>query len=707
MAVPRDVDSFVDAIRTQDTHKRLKLADDLTSFLSDPESNVSGVERLIDGLIVWAGSSNFKISVNGLQLLGMVCVLLGTSFQRNISNALSTVVDRLGDAKQQVREEAQGLLIKFISPCSNPQYVFELLPNYFNHKNFRVREELMLCLVNTINRFGSQSIQISKLTPQILKLTSDPNSQVRDTATKTLVEIYRHVGDRVRTDLAKRNIPEAKLNSLFSKFDEVQRSGKMVFTSQTDQTDGRNGTPAEKAKAPKSAAVRRSTSFTAGEKRKPAMDRQPSGGGGSGAVDENDFIAAWEDMPVSKAFSSKDVSNELDKINSCLSDPNYDWEKRVDALKQLRALGKLQPDNFARMLRELEVALRTSVKDLRSQVVREACVTLSYLSNLLEGQFDYLAEAMFPSLIILIPNSVKIMASSGHAAIRLIIKNTPSARLIPIIVSNLLTSKSKEIRRRSADYMDLLLEVWDTSYLKNHVAILEEAIRKGIADADSECRAAVRRAFWHFADHYKNRADNLMQTFDSSKQKLLNSDKNLLQAGLTRPKANYGAATGKPVRSASSTRAGASSVKKQVSNKLETPVLPMQRSASQLDYKSLKNTKMAPRQKSCDDFRRDAKARTSAREGRHRVTHRSATSQPSSRHGSPKRVAMPTFSRERSEDYMKIQSPMKTRIPTPAKSTSHSGSRQASREPSPVRTQMQYGMRYHNGTPSGSNLMTG
>ena len=37
--------------------------------------------------------------------------------------------------------------------------------------------------------------------------------------------------------------------------------------------------------------------------------------------------------------------------------------------------------------------------------------------------------------------------------------------------------------------------------------LLEEAIRKGIADADSEARAAVRRAYWHFADHYQKRAD--------------------------------------------------------------------------------------------------------------------------------------------------------------------------------------------------------
>ena len=36
------------------------------------------------------------------------------------------------------------------------------------------------------------------------------NLQVRDTAISTLVEIYRHVGERLRTDLLKYNMQEAK-----------------------------------------------------------------------------------------------------------------------------------------------------------------------------------------------------------------------------------------------------------------------------------------------------------------------------------------------------------------------------------------------------------------------------------------------------------------------------------------------------------------
>jgi len=87
----------------------------------------------------------------------------------------------------------------------------------------------------------------------------------------------------------------------------------------------------------------------------------------------------------------------MQDINKILSDPNNDWEKRNAAvelfkiapkyvmfqiqLKKLRSLimgGANEFDDFATELRNLEVPFQLAVKDLRSQVVRESCITIRY-----------------------------------------------------------------------------------------------------------------------------------------------------------------------------------------------------------------------------------------------------------------------------------------------------------------------------------------
>lgn len=59
-----------------------------------------------------------------------------------------------------------------------------------------------------------------------------PFGQVRTCAVDTLVEIYHHVGVKVRIDLSKRNLPPQKLAMLNSKFDEIDGSHGNVTNEQ-------------------------------------------------------------------------------------------------------------------------------------------------------------------------------------------------------------------------------------------------------------------------------------------------------------------------------------------------------------------------------------------------------------------------------------------------------------------------------------------
>lgn len=110
-------------------------------------------------------------------------------------------------------------------------------------------------------------------------------------------------------------------------------------------------------------------------------------------------------------YSARDLEDNLNKIREICSDDKHDWDQRANAvsntnrfpffpvtvyqqnyllcnvcclfllqLKKIRSLlvaGAATYDCFYQHLRLLDGAFKLSAKDLRSQVVREACITVA------------------------------------------------------------------------------------------------------------------------------------------------------------------------------------------------------------------------------------------------------------------------------------------------------------------------------------------
>ncbi|XP_022102461.1 CLIP-associating protein 1-like isoform X4 [Acanthaster planci] len=531
----KTLDDIVTQILKQDTQSRLQASHDFQMYLSDEDSLLvcENFDRLVDGLVSWVNCSNFKVSLCGLECLTCLVDRMEEKFRIHIGTVLPAVVDRLGDGKDQVREQAQALIQKLMSPASSPQYVFERLMKGFSHKGWRVREEILLCLNQTINVFGAASLTLNKIVPSICKLLGDPNSQVRDTAINTLVEIYRHVGEKVRIDLGKKGIPSSRLSIIYAKFDEVNRSGRMLVVSPDapkpssggDEPDSKIETLYENEEAGHKAQAKRVAS---GVSRKSAMSRPTTASSSSsaGSVDEEVFYNSFEDVPSVNIYSNRSVEEDLNKLYETMKDEKADWEVRTNALKKLRSLviaGAQDYDCFLPCLRVIEEALVFSVKDLRSQVVREACITLAFLSVKLGRQFDHVAETLLPPLFSLLQNSAKVMSTSGSVCLTIILKHTHSPRLIPLFKYNI-TSKSIAIRKQTCQLLLNVLTDWETHSLEKHVNTLSECVHKGIEDADSEARALSRKAFWKFSEHFRVQADKLFHSLDASKQKAVQGD---------------------------------------------------------------------------------------------------------------------------------------------------------------------------------------
>uniref|UniRef100_A0AAQ4PZV9 Cytoplasmic linker associated protein 2 n=1 Tax=Gasterosteus aculeatus aculeatus TaxID=481459 RepID=A0AAQ4PZV9_GASAC len=492
-----NMDYFYQQVLQKDVSRRLQVGEDLIDYLNDPsrspdvEQDKSRLDKTMDELTGWVNSSNFKVALLGIDICAAFVERLGERFKGFLGTVLPALVDRLGDGKDQVRENSQAVILRCMEQTASPMYVWERLLPGFKHKNFRSREGICLCLSATLSTYGAQSLSLSKLVPHLCSLTGDQNPQVREASIATLVDVYRHVGERVRADLGKRD----------RSFED------------DDSVDGNRSFSAQAAfKVPK-------------VPKKPAESsaaRRPSATGDSHRCFMCPLLSF---LPSLQIYSARDLEDNLNKIREICSDDKHDWDQRASAMKKVRSLlvaGATSYDCFYQHLRLLDGAFKLSAKDLRSQVVREACITVAFLSSVLGNKFDHGAEAIVPVLFNLIPNCAKVMATSGMLAIRIIIRHTHVPRLIPLITSNC-TCKSVAVRRRCYDFLDLLLQEWQTHSLERHTAVLVESIKKGIRDADSEARVEARKAYWGLRNHFPVEADALYNSLEPSYQKTLQS----------------------------------------------------------------------------------------------------------------------------------------------------------------------------------------
>ncbi|XP_073319600.1 CLIP-associating protein 2 [Pagrus major] len=531
-----NMDYFYQQVVQKDVTRRLQVGQDLIDYLNDPqrspdvEQDKPRLDKTVDELTGWVNSSNFKVALMGIDICGAFVDRMGERFKGYLGTVVPALVDRLGDGKDQVRENSQALILRCMEQTASPMYIWERLLPGFKHKNFRSREGICLCLSATLSTYGAQPLSLSKLVPHLCSLTGDQNPQVREASITTLVDVYRHVGERVRADLSKRGLPAARLQTLFARFDEALNSGNMALSPSHDRSfedddsvDGNRSSSAQAAfKVPK---VPKKPAESSAARRPSATGSKLVSKESAGGIDEEDFIKSFTDVPTVQIYSSRDLEDNLNKIREICSDDKHDWDQRAIALKKIRSLlvaGAPTYDCFYQHLRLLDGAFKLSAKDLRSQVVREACITVAHLSTVLGNKFDHGAEAIVPVLFNLIPNCAKVMATSGVSAIRIIIRHTHVPRLIPLITSNC-TSKSVAVRRRCYDFLDLLLQEWQTHSLERHTAVLVESIKKGIRDADSEARVEARKAYWGLRNHFPGEADALYNSLESSYQRTLQS----------------------------------------------------------------------------------------------------------------------------------------------------------------------------------------
>ncbi|CAL7941325.1 unnamed protein product [Xylocopa violacea] len=639
------MDGFMPLLSTTDIKKKLNVGSLLLNYLGDTTKSIEcqDIGQFIDNIIPWLSNGNPKVVQNGLEVLTFLADRMGHDFKPYISTIIQPTIDRLGDSKDATREKAQLVLLKIMERgCMSPQHLLDRLRPAFIHKNAKLREEALILLTTTLNEHGADEMMLSGVIPSIVKLLSDPTEKVRETALNTLADIYRHVGERLRVDLQrKHNVPQAKLLLLIERFDQLKAAGDLLPLAMS--SDVGKGTD-ETDRAVKSAHVKRITAPPKRGQFGPAKTTS-SALGQAGAVDEETFLTAFEDVPSVNLYSPKDLEEQMKVIRDNVGDDKKDWKQRTDSMKKLRAIiiaGGMNYENFLELLKSVQRPFEVACTDLRSQVVREVCITLAFLSQQLKNKFASFGEAVLLTLMNLIQNSAKVVATAGAVAVRFILQNTHCSRFVPIITS-CLSHKSKDIRRASCEYLNLILQTWPTQILQKHMMVLQDTIKKGIADSDPDARAFARKSYWAFKDHFPEQAEALLNSLDTAYKRSLMSLSNsgsINSLNVVTRSASVSPRTPRPAMSA--TDRGTPGVRSTSAIDLQAA----QRAKARLMYANMSRQKASlPRPSKSPDTSVVASPERTART-RTRVSGVSQ-SQPSSRSGSPSsRLSYATYNRE-------------------------------------------------------------
>uniref|UniRef100_A0A915D3Y0 CLASP N-terminal domain-containing protein n=1 Tax=Ditylenchus dipsaci TaxID=166011 RepID=A0A915D3Y0_9BILA len=124
----------------------------------------------------------------------------------------------------------------------------------------------------------------------------------------------------------------------------------------------------------------------------------------AGSITDEQFRAAFEAVEHVRinSSSSKELLSEFQKHCAILENTNNDWSKRNKSLQALRSLmmqNAAENHEFVNQCYQIVgAALSVSVKDLRSQVCREACITIAYFCTKMGTNFWKVAELVLQRL---------------------------------------------------------------------------------------------------------------------------------------------------------------------------------------------------------------------------------------------------------------------------------------------------------------------
>ncbi|XP_074439722.1 TOG array regulator of axonemal microtubules protein 1 isoform X3 [Larus michahellis] len=159
---------------------------------------------LISFLYTLLDDSNFKVVLGALEVIHLLALRLGDQVQPFLAPLVSAAAKVLGDNKLAVRQEYNRLFLRLMK-AAGPQPVLGLLlqQEHLQHKNSKVREEVVNICIVALLTYPSEELDLAKLAFGLAPALVDSKRRVRHAAMEAFAVLASSMGPDKTTLLFK------------------------------------------------------------------------------------------------------------------------------------------------------------------------------------------------------------------------------------------------------------------------------------------------------------------------------------------------------------------------------------------------------------------------------------------------------------------------------------------------------------------------
>ena len=526
---------------------KLKSVDELQRRLVSKTFEKESWSSIMSCLIRTVDENNFRLCLKTLKCVTLMMEYDTNRFRSKISVWAKKMLGRMCDNKQAVREMATETAFRMIELYGTTFFYQHLAVPGFQHKKSKTREQIS----NLVSRLADRLVSENEISGHVLELViealEDSAKEVRESAIRAVVRLAPMYTD---------------LNELIGVLEEYG-----VRSTQIAIVRNELGLQEEKDE---------NTEITL--KHRPSRNHDMGGGGSSSS---------------SSLSNNNNITSKLYEISRVLKDTSADWELRRNELETLRDLALNSPDVLIHpsaldiLSSTLKSCLQAQLKDLRSAIVGDACLTVEALAEALEHRFESLSRDLGDTLLQLSFVKKKPMREPADICMKTIVHSTQYGykHLLSLFLERAMgSSRNGILRAATLKYLTLALLVWNRSIFVKREREIRKMLNSCLGDKNADARMRARQCFKAFEIHFPGQARMLRNEIGGSIQKQLDStvlscdfaDRPTSSSSRTRPTSSNSSSNRSRPTSSSSSSSYCRPVKPKKTKKHQVPMMKQQ-----------------------------------------------------------------------------------------------------------------------------------